>query len=303
MARTTFVMKKNRPRWTYLPAYFALHGLFGFFRLLPMDLASTLGGRLGQRVGPFLKWHRIATRNLHFIYPDWEDSRYQATLSAMWENLGRNLAEYFWLNTAQLHARIEIDETSRRLLAEAPHQGKPVICFGGHIANWEIVPLSIHLQGLQLALIYRRANNPYVEKLIHRIRQDYSVAHFPKGPKGAAEAIRALKQGNSVGMLVDQKMNNGISFPFLGKPAMTATAIAELATKYGARIIGVRIQRLQGVRFRVTAQEVFLPEDSPSQAEAVNTIMLKIHSLLEEWINDDPAQWLWVHQRWQKWKD
>ena len=48
----------------------------------------------------------------------------------------------------------------------------------------------------------------------------------PKGPQGARRAITALRQGRRLGMLIDQKMNDGIAVPFFGRDAMTAPAPA-----------------------------------------------------------------------------
>src|SRR3546814_14025225 len=38
---------------------------YGFFRLLPLEWASACGGRLFRALGPRLKAHRVARRNLH----------------------------------------------------------------------------------------------------------------------------------------------------------------------------------------------------------------------------------------------
>ena len=44
---------------------------FALCRLLPIDTASWIGGRLGRRIGPLLGVSRQARRNLAAAFPDW----------------------------------------------------------------------------------------------------------------------------------------------------------------------------------------------------------------------------------------
>jgi KDO2-lipid IV(A) lauroyltransferase len=292
-------MKKNRPRWTYLPAYITLLGVFGFFRLLPLDAASYLGGRLACLIAPLLKWHRIAAKNLAFIFPEKSEAERHQIRRDMWDNLGRNLAEYFWLSTPQLQRRIHLSPEVAEKFEAIKNSAQPIVFAGGHFANWEIIPLTMFLRSRPTTLIYRRANNPYVEALVHRIRMNYCAGHFPKGKKGATEAIRTLKEGGVLGMLVDQKMNDGVAVEFLGKTAMTAPAFADLALRYKAQLWAIGVRRLKGVHFEVYLEEVPLPP--VGAPDAVRQVIEKEHEILEGWVRAAPAQWLWVHQRWQKW--
>ena len=121
---------------------------------------------------------------------------------------------------------------------------------------------------------------------------------YPKGSDGARGLLRALKKGANVAMLVDQKMNDGISVPFLGQNAMTAPALAELALRYKCPIVPARVERLQGAHFRLT----FLPhlqiQNSGNKEADILEIMTEVNVLLGDWINEKPEQWLWVHNRW-----
>ena len=70
-----------------------------------------------------------------------------------------------------------------------------------------------------------------------------------KGPKGAKECIKVLKKKGNLGMLIDQKMNDGIAINFFKKKAMTATAIAKLALKFKCDLIPAYCIRKKGVSF------------------------------------------------------
>jgi KDO2-lipid IV(A) lauroyltransferase len=157
-----------------LPAALALGLAFSVFRLLPLDAASALGGRIGRLVGPRLKWHRIAKANLERVWPEHSVQQRDEILMAMWDNLGRNLAEYPWLGSKKLMQRIDLSSLPEVLPSNA-------IFAAGHLGNWELAPLAGHLLGLPLTLIYRRINNPLIESMIYRLRRPYCAGLYPSG--------------------------------------------------------------------------------------------------------------------------
>ena len=75
---------------------------------------------------------------------------------------------------------------------------------------------------------------------------------FQKGTRGAVKMAHAIKRGESLAMLVDQKMNDGIPVPFFGRDAMTAPAVAQLALRYDMPIIPARVVRTKGAHFEGT---------------------------------------------------
>ena len=75
---------------------------------------------------------------------------------------------------------------------------------------------------------------------------------LPKGREGAKQAIGVLRAKQGLGMLVDQKFNEGLPIPFFGRDAMTATAPADLSMTFGCPLVPVQVERLGGARFRMT---------------------------------------------------
>ena len=65
-----------------------------FFRCLPVDWASNLGGWLGRTIGPRLGINRRAERNLQLAFPGIEPTETAKIINGMWDNLGRVLGEY-----------------------------------------------------------------------------------------------------------------------------------------------------------------------------------------------------------------
>lgn len=272
--------------------------VFGGFALLPLDTASAMGGWLARRIGPLLAVHRTAEKNLRRALPEMTNQQYREVLAGMWDNLGRTVAEYPHLSSAAMRARVEVDERSRQMLREIAASGKGAIFFTGHFANWELAARAGYDHGMPLVLIYRPANNPYVDWLIRRVRMRFCTGLYPKGISGAAQVIRTLRAGDKVGMLVDQKMNDGIPVPFFGRDAMTASATAELSLKYGVPVIPVRVVRGTGAQFRFELLPPLETTRSDDRKQDVLAFMMAINAQLEQWVREHPAQWFWVHKRW-----
>lgn len=277
--------------------YLAVYGLFA---ALPLDTASALGGWLARLIGPRLGVRRIARRNLERAFPEKSAAEIDAILTEMWDNLGRVLGEFPHLGKLRIYddARFEVRGTEH--VDRMREDGKPGIFFTPHLGNWELAAYAVAQRGpfLPLAIVYRAPNDTAAEWLLQLGRRRSGVELIPKGALGARRLIEILRGGGHVGILPDQKMNDGIAVPFFGRPAMTAPAIAQLALKFDCVVLPGRVERVGGTRFRLTAYPPLkLPNSGDRQADIV-TLTATINAIIEEWIRERPGQWLWVHRRW-----
>jgi len=298
-------MYKRRTPWLkklrYLAEASLILPLFFIVHRLPIDAASAFGAFIGRTLGTKLRVTSIAKRNLQRAMPELSEHEHDAIILNMWENLGRTIMEFphvLTMSRQDFYKRVSVEGTEYLdILRNAPSGG---LMFSGHLGNWEILPRAAIEHGLDLTLIYRHANNPYVENLITRQRSKSNLHIFPKGRDGAKMIVRALRQRRTIAMLLDQKMNDGIAVPFFGIPAMTAPAIAKLALSYSCPIIPATIERLQGAYFKVTLLPPLTIEKTDDTQKDCYHTMEQINLLLEQWIRKHPEQWFWVHQRWGK---
>jgi KDO2-lipid IV(A) lauroyltransferase len=271
--------------------------VMAMFACLPIDWASTLGGFIGRTAGPRIGVSRRALRNLRQAMPENSDAENWRILRGMWDNLGRAVAEYPHLARISAPGAGRVEIANRDALIGLTSAGKPSIMFGAHLANWEVGPSTVHLlMGASLLSVYRAANNPWVDRLMRRFHGIRRAV--PKGTAGGRELVRHLRQGGSIAVLVDQKQNDGIPVPFFSRDAMTAPAIARLGRRFGCPLVPIRVERLNGARFRCT---VMAPIEMAETGEAepdVLTIMTRVNAVLESWIRARPEQWLWLHSRW-----
>ncbi|WP_019646807.1 LpxL/LpxP family acyltransferase [Novispirillum itersonii] len=277
---------------------FAVNSLWRLFAAMPVDTASNIGAAVMTRVGPMLKQHRIARRNLERAFPEKTPEEIGSLLHQMWDNLGRSAAEMPSMDRILDPASGRVIVHGQEHLDALRDDGLPGIMVSGHLANWEISPLAVARQGVPLHLFFRAPNNPLVAPLYDKVRALAKGELLPKGRDGARRALKLLKNGDHLGMLVDQKMNDGIPVPFFGRMAMTAPAAAALALRFKCPIVPTQVVRTGPGRFTVTVHNPLLPDDLLGSHDSEADIMTRINQLLESWIRENPAQWLWVHRRW-----
>lgn len=270
----------------------ALGLIFLGLKALPLDWASALGGAVARTIGPRLPVSDVARRNLRHALPELDP---EPVVREVWDNLGRTFAEYPHL--ARLTAdRVELVGTE--FLDEL--RERQIFCMSGHFANWELLPATAARYQLELAYVYRAANNPWVDRLLAFARRANAGRLIPKGAKGARETVAVVKHGDSMGFLIDQKMNDGVPVTFFGRPAMTASAPIQLALKAGAPIMLTRIERLQGAYFRLTLEAPLPLATTGDRTADLQAGLALVTRRLEDWIRARPGQWLWLHRRWGK---
>ncbi len=275
-----------------------LHSLFIFFKILPPKAASNIGGWIGRNIGYQLAATRKARRHLLMAMPDISQEEQDKIMRKMWDNLGRIIAEYPHLQ------RIGKDFTTienKELLSSYINDDRPVIFIGGHIGNWEINSAATLMQlNHAVNLTYRAPNNPWTDRLLEKARTIKGrLKAFPKSRKSGRLLINTLKNNDSLGILIDQKYNEGIEVDFFNAPAMTNPVFVQLAQKYNALLVPIRCVRENGCNFKLITYPAIDLFDDSGVARDIKTVIKDAHEMLEGWIKENPAQWLWLHKRWK----
>lgn len=271
----------------------ALKIFYGLVALLPLDIASWLGGFLARMIGPMLKAQRTAKANLARFMPELSAHEQQDVIRGMWDHLGRVAVELVHIPKDKIISRVTYVGSENM-----PKPGVGVFFFSGHFGNWELLPHVALKHNVPLTVVYREANNRYVDAMIAHLRSARANNMFPKGAKGAVKMVRAIKNNEAIALLVDQKMNDGIAVPFFGVPAMTAPAIAQLAIRYNIPIHPAYVLRTKGANFEARMLPPLVYEKTGDMEKDVLALMITINQMLEQWIREHPEQWFWVHKRW-----
>ncbi len=282
----------------------SLRGAILLLRCLGPVNASNFGGWVTRSIGPMLSVARVADRNLCHAFPDLPKTERARIIRAVWENLGRTAAELPHLSALRRTPSgpgWEIEGEAH--IETLRNAGTQALFFSGHLGNWEmILPIAASL-GFPVSGFYRAASNPTANAIIQSLRQKAltpNVDMFAKGPQGARAALSHLQSGGSLGLLVDQKMNDGIPVPFFGRTAMTAPALAQFALRFQAPILPIHVTRLGPARFRMVVEPPLnIPRTNDKKSDTY-AILLAVNQTLERWIRAKPESWLWLHRRWPK---
>ncbi|HWX31678.1 MAG TPA: lipid A biosynthesis lauroyl acyltransferase [Steroidobacteraceae bacterium] len=267
---------------------------------------ANLFGRIAHLIGPMMREQKIGRANLTAAFPEKSPAEIEAILAGVWDNLGRVGAEFAHLDHIWEYdparpgdSRIEIDQRSYELFTQLRFDGKPALIFAGHLANWELPALAAVAHGLDAAILYRRPNIASADRIIQDMRTVKMGTLIPAGRDAPLKLAEALKNGQHVGMLVDQYLTNGVEVIFFGRKTRANPMLARLLRQIECPIHGVRIIRLPGHRFRAELSEEVQPvRDAAGQIDIKGT-MQAVTSVIEGWIREYPDQWLWLHRRWR----
>ena len=270
--------------------------LYGFLALLPLDRASALGSRLLRTIGPRMKADRIARHNLERVFPEIPAAEIDGIMGRVWRNLGHMLGE--WPHLAELDGAGRIEVVGGDILGELRDKGGPAILIAGHYGSWEAAGHTLNRLGKPLTVIYRPAQNRWVNKLVLWARRDYNATPLAKGREAAVGAMETLKRGDWVGVLIDQKLNEGVPAPFFGRDAMTSPLPARLALAFRCPLVPTKTERLEGSHFRLTIYPPLELPETGDRNKDLDILMGRMNEMLEGWIREQPHQWFWVHKRW-----
>jgi KDO2-lipid IV(A) lauroyltransferase len=283
----------------------AARASLALLRALGPVAASNGAGLIARTLGPPLPVSRVADANLRVAFPAYDAAKRRAVIRGVWENLGRTLGELPHIPSLarDTPAGPGWEVEGEEILAEVAAAGGPAILFSGHFGNWEVLPAIAAACGAPFSSLYRASANPMIDGLIRDLRRQamgVELPMFPKGAQGARAALVHMSRGGRLGLLMDQKMNDGINATFFGRPAMTAPALAVLALRFRCPVVPGYIRRIGPARFRLVVEPPLALPDTGDRASDVALLTQAVNDRLEAWIRQWPEGWLWLHRRWPK---
>jgi Kdo2-lipid IVA lauroyltransferase/acyltransferase len=274
-----------------------LAGLWRASARMTPERASETGQRLLRWLGPRLHKTRHFRRNLALAFPDSSEAEIDRLVRETWGNSGAVLAEYPHLGeirTGRTETVVKFDVDSVRDCK------RRAIFVAAHLANWEIAAAAAAQFGVPLTVVYTPQENPWVDRMLHRHRSALGCKLVARDD-AMRVMVRELTAGRSIGLLVDQRVDSGVPVPFFGIDKLTTLVPARLALRFECDLIPVRVERLPGARFRVTAHEPVRCADATlSDHDRALEMTRRINAVFEEWIREFPEQWFCSNRRWAK---
>ena len=215
-------------------------------------------------------------------------------------DLGRNLVDAIRLPQlldGQLNSLVQVH--GRRYLNRALAKGKGVIIISGHIGNWELLASWLVNNGYPLWAVGAKLYDQRINAIITSQRDAIGYHNIERG-KATRQMFRALKQGDIVGMLMDQDTRvDGVFVDFFGKKAFTPVGPVKMAMKLGCALVplAIHIEPDNTHVFEIKPEIELIKTDDIQTDRLVNTE--KCSHVIEGFIREQPTQWVWMHRRWK----
>ncbi len=273
----------------------ALRTIIAGLNLLPYKTrVATMGSLVAHAVGPLAGYRRRAMVHLALIYPDMDTATRRDLAIRVCDNFGRTLIENYANKEFAAHLANTLPTgDGLPFLAEARAQGRPVIFVTGHFGNFEAPRHVLTRAGLTIGGLYRPMTNAFVDSHYKETMTSWGGPVFAQGSRGTMGFARHIKSGGMGTLLFDVHVSRAPAVQFLGRPALTSLAAAEMALRFDALLIpyfGTR--QADGLSFDI-AVEAPIAHSDPL------TMMTEASDRLGARIQADPAQWFWVHRRWK----
>lgn len=278
-----------------------------FYRLLnvlPRWVAEELGMAVGLLVYGIDRRHRLLVQEqLHSAFPSWPIVRIRRSARQCYANFGRSAVEFARLGRSNRREILDsVTVEGEDHLRAAREQGRGVIFLTAHLGNWELMAVVCTLLGYRLFPVVRPLDNPWLNRLIDRIRSRYGSAMISKKTETASrDVIHALRRGDCVGILLDQNMASydGVFVEFFGRPACTSNGLAVIARRTDAPVIPAFIVREADGRHRIIIER---PVELVKSRDIEHDVLVntsRCTAVIEGIVRAYPEQWLWMHRRWK----
>ena len=149
-----------------------------------------------------------------------------------------------------------------------------------------------------ITVLYRPSKHALLAEMQTFSRTAPGMQAAPANLAGVRQMLRALRRGESVGLLPDQvpPAGQGVWAPFHGQPAYTMTLAARLVQQTGCAVLLTWCERLPGGSgFRLHYRP--LPQALPERGDEASAAL--INQAMEWTIAQCPTQYLWGYNRYK----
>ncbi len=282
-------------------AYIISLTLFRILALLPRPVLYGISDFLFLWIYYIIGYRKkLARKNLRNAFPEYSEAGIKKNLRSFYHHfcdlfLESAISHYLPARKLDRMFRFTNPEVADRFY----DQGRHVIFVIGHHNNWEwSIALSRTFRHQVLA-IYKPLHNPYFDRALLRMRERFGSRGVPM-QRIARELLQADrdKQPTLTGFVADQRpIWQHIRYwtEFLGQPAPVFLGAEKLAVKFNAPVFFMKVSKVKRGMYEAELQVV---TENPAQCKPYE-ITEKHVRLLEEAIRQEPAHWLWTHNRWK----
>ena len=166
-----------------------------------------------------------------------------------------------------------------------------------HMGNWDLAGVVANQRGFSFHTVADRFKPASLDEVIQGTRRHMGVL-VVSTDVAARSLMRALKNKEMVGILIDRPVKDGVQVQFFGETVTIPEGAARLALKTGARVLPTAMIRTPDNHFRLFFDESFAFTPSGDTTADVQGLMQAIMSNLETIVREYPDQWYMFRRMW-----
>ena len=271
---------------------------------IPFSVIAGIGKFLGMVAYAVDKRHRMVVKhNLSFIFPNHSPAQNRLIARNVFSNTAITFLDILQIvcsSREQVRQRISL-YPSQSLIDQLMKMDKFIIV-SAHMGNWEAIPLSTALYfNKPLQVVVRPLDSPILNRLIENFRGQFGNTFIDK--KGALQKLaRTLRDGHSIGMLIDQDIRpkEAVKANFLGKAVNTTPAVAWLAQRYNCPVVPIFCLRESDGELVIKLAPPLALKRTNNPKEDVLTNTQIINDAVSKAVLEHVDQWFWFHKRWKR---
>ena len=272
--------------------------LLGAIAWLPLPVLHAIGAAIGWLF--FLIPNRhccIAKRNIKLCFPELDHHQQRTLLRRTMMETGKTVFEVpvIWCRKADRIISLVREVSGQELLQAAIEKGKGVIIAGPHHGCWELLGHYL-ADNHPITNLYRPPRYLAFDSVMKQGRQRLGGKLAPTDASGIKQLLKALKQGEIIGILPDQdpRDSGGVFAPLFGIEANTMTLLNRLTNKSGATVLigfAERLSRGRGYNIHL------LPLPDEIGGKDVELSVQRLNEGVEQAIRLAPSQYQWSYKR------
>jgi len=269
---------------SYLPLW-ALYILSDFFYLIAYHV-------IGYR-------KNIVQKNIEHAFPEKSPQEVKKIMGEFYRNLTDSFAETIKLLTMdkrEIQERFKVN--NKELLTGLLEKGEIVVGLTSHFFNWEGQSLTAKVCiDPRFETVYLKVNNPFFEQLMRAIRSRFG-GYLVERSQFQRNFIKNRNTPRVIGLAADQRPNREDKrywTTFMNRKTGFFEGAEKLAKRFELATVFSKVEKVKRGHYEFT----FLPLSLPPHDNREHSITEKYIQLTEENIRQQPALYLWSHNRWK----
>ncbi|WP_186754437.1 lysophospholipid acyltransferase family protein [Echinicola salinicaeni] len=242
---------------------------------------------------------KVVSENLLHAFPEKSPQERKKIMREFYRNLTDSFAETIKLMTmgkAEIEKRFQLENMD--LLRGLLEREQVIVGLTAHFFNWEGHPLSVRaLVDERIEIVYQKVSNPFFEKLMRAIRSRFG-GYLVEKSKFQRHFLKHRHHPRLIGLAADQRPNREdqrYHTYFMHRKTGFFEGAEKLAKRFDLTVIFSEVHKIKRGHYKFTYRFVTEPPHDTTE----HSITEKFIELTEKNIREEPALYLWSHNRWK----